>query len=248
MTSLLWLFPICADADIIYLKDGTKVRTAKVWEEGDVIRFSLEDYEDIIITYSKEIVERIEKGKGQAASRPTKQKDKDSAAQKDAAAGETGKPKGTAAESKKPAEVVDSSERSSERVGTGQPTKTGQADVAPQPPAKQTRQTTGPKTDKPAKTAHAKAKVEPQAHTITKKVPPAGVPSSQVDGILFYNPRRPYKFWTGATSKHRTLKQALEALAKQYDRPSEWVKAHMGESNDLGEIHKNLVQSKKKEN
>lgn len=323
MTSLLWLFPICADADIIYLKDGTKVRAAKVWEEGDVIRFSLEDYEDIIITYSKEIVERIEKGKGKAASRPTKQKDKDSAAQKDAAAGETGKPKGTAAESKKPAEVVDSSERSSGPSGTGQPAKTGQADVSVQPPASQPHQTTGAKTDKPAKTAHAKAKVEIPADTIIKKVPPEVVPYSQVDGILFYNPRRPYKywtantrhhtlkealaalakqfdrdpqwvadhlgktnnlgdiyrnlspgggiapskikpvarpkgilfynprrpykFWTGATSKHQTLEQALEALTKQYDRPSEWVKAHMGESNDLAEIHKNLVQSKAKE-
>lgn len=322
MTSLLWLFPICADADIIYLKDGTKVRAAKVWEEGDVIRFSLEDYEDIIITYSKEIVERIEKGKGQAASKPTKQKD--SAVQKDIAAGETGKQKGTADETKQPAAVVDSSERSSGPSGTGRPTKTGQADVAAQPTAKKPPKTTGAKTDKQAKTAHAKTKVESPGDTIIKKVPPDVVPSSQVDGILFYNPRRPYKywtgpntrhhtlkealtalakqfdrdpqwvadhlgktnnlgdiyrnlspgggiaypkikpvatprgflfydprrpykFWTGATSKHRTLKQALEALAKQYDRPSEWVKVHMGESNDLGEIHKNLMQSKAKE-
>jgi hypothetical protein len=325
MTSLLWLFPICADADIIYLKDGTKVRAAKVWEEGNVIRFSLEDYEDIIITYSKEIVERIEKGKGKAASRPTKQKDKNSAAQKDVAAGETLTQKGTAAESKKPAEVVDSSKRSSSPAGTVQPKQTGQADVAAQPPAKKPPKTTGAKTDKPAKTAHAKAKVEIPADTIIKKVPPDVVPFSQVDGILFYNPRRPYKywtgpntrhhtlkealaalakqfdrdpqwvadhlgktnnlgdiyrnlspgggiapskikpvatprgflfydprrpykFWTGATSKHRTLNQALEALAKEYDRPPEWVKAHLGESNDLGEIHKNLMQSKKKEN
>jgi hypothetical protein len=74
MTSLLWLFPICADADIIYLKDGTKVRASKVWEEGDVIRFSLEDYEDIIITYSKEIVERIEKGEGKERVKPEHKK------------------------------------------------------------------------------------------------------------------------------------------------------------------------------
>jgi hypothetical protein len=327
ITSLLWLFPICVDADIIYLKDGTKVRAAKVWEEGDVIRFSLEDYEDIIITYSKEIVERIEKSKDQTASRPTKQKDKDSADQKDVAAGETLTQKGTAAESKKPAEVVDSSKRSSRPTGIDQPTKTGKADMAPQPRVKKPPKTTGVKTDKPAKTPHAKAKVEIPTATIIKKVPPEvvpSVPSSQVDGILFYNPRRPYKywtgpntrhhtlkealaalakqfdrdpqwvadhlgktnnlgdiyrnlspgrriapskikpvaipkrfsfydprrpykFWTGTTSKHRTLKQALEALAKQYDRPPEWIKAHMGESNDLGEIHKNLTQSKAKE-
>ena len=327
MTSLLWLITICAHADIIYLKDGTKIRAAKVWEEGDRIRFSLEDYEDIIITYSKEIVERIERGEGKAKalSRPTRQKDTVSTSHKDVAAGETGTQKGTAAQSKKPAEVVDSSEPSSEHAGTDQPTKTGQADVAAQPPTKQPHQATGAKTDKPSKTAHVKTSVESPANTIIKKVPPAGVPSSQLDGILFYNPRRPYKYWTGpntkhhtlkealaalakqfdrdpnwvaehlgetnnlgdiyrnlnpgagitpsnakpvatpkglpfydprrpykfwagVTSKHRTLKEALGALAKQYDRPSEWVKAHMGESNDLGEIHENLMQSKEKEN
>jgi len=63
--SLLWLIAAGAEADIIYLKDGTKVRAAKVWEEGDVIRFAMENYEDIIITYSKEIVDRIEKNTGE---------------------------------------------------------------------------------------------------------------------------------------------------------------------------------------
>ena len=240
MTSLLWLFPICADADIIYLKDGTKVRAAKVWEEGNVIRFSLEDYEDIVITYSKEIVERIENGEGKVVSRPTKQKDTVSAAQKDVTAAETGAQKGTATESKKPAKVVDSSGRDSEPVGIGQPLKTGQADGAAQPPAKQTRQTTGPKTDKPAKTVKTKSKVELPAHKITKKVSPTGVPSSQVEGILFYNPRRPYKYWTGPTTRHHTLKEALAALAKQFDRDPQWVAGNLGKTNNLGDIYRNL--------
>jgi hypothetical protein len=240
MTSLLWLFPICADADIIYLKDGTKVKASKVWEEGDVIRFSMEDYEDIIITYSKEIVERIEKGEGKGVSKPTTQKDTVSAAKKDLAAGKIDKQKGTAAENIKSATVVDSSDSNLKSTGTGQPTKTGQADMAPQPPAKQPHQTTGAKADVPAKTATAKAKAEPPANSATPKAPPAGVSSSQVDGILFYNPRRPYKYWTGPTSKHRTLKEALATLAKQFDRDPQWVADNLGKTNDLGDIYRNL--------
>jgi hypothetical protein len=243
MTSLLWLFPICANADIIYLKDGTKVRTSKVWEEGDVIRFSLEDYDDIIITYSKEIVERIEKGEGKAASRSTKQKDKVSATPKDVTAAETGTQKGTASESKQPAAVTRSSGSDSEPAGIGHPPKTGQTDVAAQPPAKQLPQTTGSKTVKPAKTSHAKAKVEPPANTITKKVPPADVAYSLMDGILFYNPRRPYKYWTGPTTKHHTLKQALAALAKQFNRDPQWIADNLGKTNNLGDIYRNLSPS-----
>ena len=78
----------------------------------------------------------------------------------------------------------------------------------------------------------------PQAQSRTGAVP---------KGALFYNPRRPYKYWAGETSRHRTLDQALTALAKQYDRSPEWIKAHLGETNDLTEIHQNLVKSKLKE-
>jgi hypothetical protein len=66
-------------------------------------------------------------------------------------------------------------------------------------------------------------------------------------GMLFYDPRRPYKYWTHESSHHRTLKGALDALAGQYDRSPEWIKAHIGDTNDLGEIHKNLAKSKAKE-
>jgi hypothetical protein len=124
-TLLLWLIPLQAGADIIYLKDGTKVKAGKVWEEGDVIRFSLEDYEDIIITYSKEIVERIERGEGRAADRQNTQED-DSAAKKDA----------EPAESKKQPEAAGSSSRSSSaNKRNDQPSKTEslKAVAVPQP-------------------------------------------------------------------------------------------------------------------
>ncbi len=69
----------------------------------------------------------------------------------------------------------------------------------------------------------------------TKKISP-----SRADGIAFYNPRRPYKYWTGKNSKHKSYKEAIQALAEQYERSPEWIQAHMGDTNDLEQIHQNL--------
>ena len=62
--------------------------------------------------------------------------------------------------------------------------------------------------------------------------------------ILFYNPRRPQKYWTSATAKHDTFNEAISALATAYDRSPEWVQQHMGNTNNLSEIHENLSKSK----
>jgi hypothetical protein len=64
--------------------------------------------------------------------------------------------------------------------------------------------------------------------------------SSKTKGLEFYNPRRPQKYWTSATAKHHFFKEAVATLAKQYDRSPEWIQNHMGETNDLYEIHQNL--------
>jgi hypothetical protein len=68
--------------------------------------------------------------------------------------------------------------------------------------------------------------------------------SLKTKGLEFYNPRRPHKYWTSATAKHDTFKEAVSALAKAYDRPPEWVQQHMGKTNNLSEIHDNLAKSK----
>jgi hypothetical protein len=68
--------------------------------------------------------------------------------------------------------------------------------------------------------------------------------SSKAEGLQFYNPRRPQKYWTGAASKHHSFKEAIATLAKQYDRSPEWIQHHMGETNDLSEIHQNLSTGK----
>ena len=68
---------------------------------------------------------------------------------------------------------------------------------------------------------------------------------SKTGELQFYNPRRPRKYWTSASAKHNTFEEAIAALAKQYDRSPEWIQHHMGNTNDLDEIHQNLENSKR---
>ena len=58
------------------------------------------------------------------------------------------------------------------------------------------------------------------------------------EGIAFYDPRRPFKYWSGPTSKHKTYREAVEALAKKYQKSPDWIQAHMGDTNDLEELHR----------
>lgn len=60
-------------------------------------------------------------------------------------------------------------------------------------------------------------------------------------GPVFYNPRRPYKYWSDKNSKHKSYKEAIQALAKKYKRSPEWIQAKMGDTNDLQIIHQNLA-------
>jgi len=64
--------------------------------------------------------------------------------------------------------------------------------------------------------------------------------ATKSDGLRFYDPRRTNKYWISKTGKYKTFKAAVAALAKQYDRSADWVQSHMGETNDLEEIHQNL--------
>jgi hypothetical protein len=107
----------------------------------------------------------------------------------------------------------------------------------------------------PAKAAEKKAAPSAeikQAATLRKKPLPqkdskigATKPDTvKTKGLQFYNPRRPQKYWTSADSKHHSFKEAIAALAKQYDRSLEWIQHHMGDTNDLYKIHQNLSRGK----
>ncbi len=90
-------------------------------------------------------------------------------------------------------------------------------------------------TPKPADSATT-AKV-----STAKKTAVSSATAMQGDGLRFYDPRRTNKYWTSKTGKYKTFQAAVAALGKQYDRTPEWVQSHMGETNDLAEIHRNLA-------
>ena len=95
---------------------------------------------------------------------------------------------------------------------------------------------------------HANASVEVKLdspHGVSKGIKPAAV-FRQPDvgqGIRFYDPRRSEKYWSGQMTHHNTLQEAIQALADHYQVPEQWVADHLGETNDLAQIHRNIQKS-----
>ena len=58
--------------------------------------------------------------------------------------------------------------------------------------------------------------------------------------VLFYDPRRPKKYWSSPTRQHDSYREAVSALSADFDHPVEWVEQHMIDSNDLMEIRRHL--------
>ena len=56
----------------------------------------------------------------------------------------------------------------------------------------------------------------------------------------FYNPRRAPKYMTGPNARHDGFQDALNALAREFNQPPEWVEQNMGDSNDVDQIRENL--------
>jgi hypothetical protein len=63
------------------------------------------------------------------------------------------------------------------------------------------------------------------------------------EGIEFYNPRRPKKYWTSQYAHHDTLDQAIEALGAEFGKPAAWIERHMGDDNDLEHIRRSLQEA-----
>lgn len=116
----------------------------------------------------------------------------------------------------------------------------------PAEPIKASEQPAAAATTPPADIKATGSKPKPPEKKDLKALPvqPSEVSNTKGKGLEFYNPRRPQKYWTSAVSKHQTFKEAIAALAKQYDRSPDWIKQQMGETNDLGEIHQNLAHGK----
>jgi len=98
---------------------------------------------------------------------------------------------------------------------------------------------------------HATSPHDAPTVAVTESIFSNQLPKNQIDdpelnvlkGIKFYDPRRKRKYWTGRSTHHGSLQEALENLARQYNAPPAWIEDHMGESNLLIEIHHSIRSS-----
>ncbi len=271
---LLALFPLTAGGDTIFLKDGTRIITKKAWEENGLIKFYLEGSESIIITYSKKIIDRIEDGDIKEKERSPESIDpptpstaagpvKEKEVEKKEIEGKKPQSKHQSPVTKKPAgsastlTVYNMDNEKSDGLLFYNPRRKHKYWVS---------STSRHNTLEAAIAAMAeKYGCNPEwvkanmgntndlykIHKNLAKNIPAGKQSfdnssiiSDISNTLFYNPRRTHKYWTSSKSRHNTLEAAIAALAEKYNRNPEWIKANMGNTNNLYKIHKNLINSK----
>lgn len=201
---LFIVLPLYAKAEVIYLKDGTVIKAAKVWEEDGLVRFYLPDYEGITIKYTKDIIERIEKDDGKSAKKEQKAVQKKEAPRKDI---KSTKP-ATSNKKTKPKEGNPTqASPTEEKVPTG---------VERKDPVVRAEQNPSPASN----VGKAPAPVDPKT----------AAPSDR-------SPDNMQK----AGSQTATAAGVETPDYSQYDRLPEWIKAHLSDTNDLGEIHQNLA-------
>ena len=251
------LVPLKLDADIIYFKDGMKtVCEDRAWEEGQEVKC---EYQGLILTYQKNDVDRIEKIENEKPSvqNQTPSKTTSGLAKQS--------PKIRQPSSKKKA--VAKKELQSHANNTGGLNAMGLEFYNPRRSHKYwTSKSAKHNTFKEAVAALAKQYDRSpewiQHHmgtsndigeihrnlTNQKQNTPAEIQADENENalpeILFYDPRRSHKYWTSTTAKYNTLKEAIAALAKKYERSEDWVQQHMGNTNNLNEIHQNLANNK----
>ena len=236
---IIWV-PSVATADIIYFKDGMKtVCLEKAWEENGEVKC---EYDGVVLSYRKEDVDRIEKRRTRQETPKSEKK-----ATVGKAAGET-KPNSPSTPAKKADGLRFYDPRREYIYWTSKTDKhkTFQAAIA----------ALAKKYDRPAawiQSNMGQTNDLDQIHRnladgLVEKHPPRKKAASTNNKVVeFYNPRRTYKYWTSETGRHDTFSQAVAALAREYERPTDWVKRHMGDVNDLDAIRQNLADRKQQE-
>ena len=232
------LLPELAGSDMIVLKDGTQVKAQNVWEENDLVRFTLPNYDGIVVTYAKEIVLRIEKekavtGESPPDSRPHNPATASASAEK---ALSVDKPDKRPITSDLPGTTIHSpGPLNTVGEGTGEPPRAGR-EISSAPFGSSSA----------VETHQMRVTIDENAENrMTKRVPvfPATVDEElvhRVTGIQFYDPRRHYKYQTGPTTNYHTLKEAVDDLATKFNKTPRWVELNLGDTNDLGQIYRNL--------
>jgi len=85
------------------------------------------------------------------------------------------------------------------------------------------------------------ARVTPSIPAPTPRIAAPPAPPQKPQGIVFYDPRRPKKYWTSETRHHDTFRDAILALSEEFKRPVSWIEENMGDSNDLNEVRETLA-------
>jgi len=80
----------------------------------------------------------------------------------------------------------------------------------------------------------------PQTKDTERRIESTSERPPKATSVLFYDPSRTPPYLANMASGHYTREAAIAALADQFDRPADWVKRNMGNSNDLSQIHRNL--------
>lgn len=254
------LGPLNIEADVIFFKDGMKtVCQDRAWEKGSEVKC---EYQGSILTYQKNDVLRIEKTKIEEEFEEPSPKNRTPSKTALGRAKQSPKIKQLS-----PEKQAASKRQLQSHADNGGSLKTkGLEFYNPRRPNKYwTRTNEKHNTLKEAVAALAKEYDRSpqwiQHHmgntndldeihrnlTNGKQNAPAEIladDNQKVPGIVFYNPRRPHKYWTGATAKHNTFEEAIATLAKKYARSTQWVQQHMGNTNNLDEIHQNLAKNK----
>jgi hypothetical protein len=269
------LFPLAAGGETIFLKDGTKIITKKAWEENGLIKFYLEGSESIIITYSKNIIDRIEDENTKEKEQLPKSIDPAIPLIADVSPVKEKEVEKKESEGKKPQIKYQAPVT---KKTTGAPStltfrtmdhekSDGLLFYNPRRKHKYWVSSTSWHNTLEAAIAALAEKYgrNPEwvkanmgntndlykIHKNLGKNIPTSKQSfdnsailSDISNTLFYNPRRTQKYWASSESRHNTMEAAIIALADKYGRSPEWVKANMGNTNNLYQIHKNLTDSK----
>jgi hypothetical protein len=204
------LAPLKLNADIIFFKDGMKtVCHDRAWEENGDIKC---EYNGTTLTYQKNDVLRIEKIKTDEESEQPL--DNSGALPQTTPAPAEGPPGAKQAGSENKFKI--------HTIKDGGIKTKGLEFYNPRRPQKYwTSETAKHNTFKEAINALAKAYDRSQEWNKPAEV--KTLDAEKASEILFYNPRRPQKYWTSETAKHNTFKEAINALAKAYDRSQEWI-------------------------
>jgi hypothetical protein len=230
---LLLVVPLWAGAEVIVLKDGTLIEAAKVWEDNGYIKFSPVGYEGIVITYAKEIIDRIGDKKIGVPEEPATETEESVATQ----ANEPPPHQKEATQSVNTPVVEPAPESAAPEKAPPAVSATPPEMKPPRTESRKAPEAAAPPPAKPAKKPPAQQKDSPEGAVDESAY-------SEYDGMQFYEPRRTYKYRTGQNTWHRTLEEALASLAATFEHSTDWVEQNLGNTNDLGQIYRNLQLSK----